>query len=76
MISTWLSKVFKAIANLEAIPSLFKEGTLIPIYKGKGKDPLTPTSYRGITLTSVIAEILLLDRILPILRDHNIPQLS
>ena len=47
--------------------------------QGKGKDPLVPASYRGITLTSVIAksfEILLLDRMLPILIDRNIPQLT
>jgi hypothetical protein len=77
--SVWLCKIFNAIANLEAIPSLFKEGILIPIYKGKGKDPLIPTSYRRITLTSVIAksfEIILLDRMLPILKDRNIPQLT
>ena len=64
LISTWLSKIFNTIANLEAIPSIFKEDILIPIYKGKGKDPLIPTSYRGITLTSVFAktlELLLLD---------------
>ena len=79
MMCVWLCKIFNAIANLEAIPLLFKEGILIPIYKGKGKDPLVPTSYRGITLTSVIAksfEILLLDRMLPILKDRNIPQLT
>ena len=40
LISTWLSKIFNTIANLEAIPSIFKEGILIPIYKGKGKDHL------------------------------------
>ena len=75
----WLCKIFNAIANLEAIPLHFKEGILIPIYKGNGKDPLIPASYRGITLTSVIAksfEILLLDRMLPILIDRNIPQLT
>ena len=40
------------------------------MYKGKGKDPLISGSYRGITLTSVIAkpfEHLLLDRMLPVL---------
>ena len=75
----WLCKIFNAIANLEAIPLHFKEGILIPIYKGNGKDPLIPASYRGITLTSVIAksfEIFLLDRMLPILKDRNIPQLT
>ena len=74
MMCVWLCKIFNAIANLEAIPLHFKEGILIPIYKGKGKDPLIPASYRGITLTSVIAksfEILLLDRMLPILKDRN-----
>ena len=79
LFSTWLSKIYNAISNLEAIPSQFKNGILIPIYKGKGKDPLSPTSYRGITLTSVIAktlEILLLDRMLPILGDRCIPQLT
>ena len=71
--------IFNAMVHLEATPSVFKKGILIPIYKGKGKDPLKTTSYRGITLTSVIAktfEILLLDRILPILSDRNIPQLT
>ena len=78
-ISIWLSMIFNAMVNLEATPSVFKKGILIPIYKGKGKDPLKTTSYRGITLTSVIAktfEILLLDRILLILSDRNIPQLT
>ena len=63
-ISTWLSKIFNTISNLEAIPSLFKKGILILIYKEKGKDPFITTSYREITLTSVIAKIfenLLLD---------------
>ena len=79
LISTWLSKIYNAISNLEMIPSQFKKGILIPIYKGKGKDPLLPTSYRGITLTSVFAktlETLLLDRMLLILGDHCIPQLT
>ena len=77
MMCVWLCKIFNAITNLEAIPLHFKEGILISIYKGKGKDPLVSTSYRGITLTSGIAksfEILLLDRMLPILKDRNIPQ--
>ena len=75
-ISKWLSNIFNSIANLEAIPFLFKKSIVIPIYKEKGKDPLIPTSYRGITLTSVLAktlEILLQDRMLPLLSDRNIP---
>ena len=65
LIRSWLCKIFNAIVNLEAIPSPFKTGVIIPIYKGKGRDPLLPTSCRGITLTSVIAktfEYSILDR--------------
>ena len=78
-ISIWLSMIFNAMVNLEATPSIFKKGILVPIYNGRKKYPLKITSYRGITLTSVIAktfEILLLGRILPILSDRNIPQLT
>ena len=79
LFKSWLCNVFNAIVNFEAIPSHFKEGVLVPIYKGKGKDPLLPGSYRGITLTSVISktfEHLLLDRMLPVLSDNNAPHLN
>ena len=42
LIRSWLCKIFNAIVNLEAIPSPFKTGVIIPIYKGKGRDPETP----------------------------------
>ena len=75
----WLCEIFNKIIDFETIPVSFKEGIIIPIYKGKGKDPLSSKSYRGITLTSVIAksfEFLLLDRLLPILNDNNLPKLK
>ena len=31
---------------------------MIPVYKGKGRDPLDPNSYRGIMLTSVLSTCL------------------
>ena len=65
--------------NFEAIPSQFKMGIIAPIYKGKGKDHLLPGSYRGITLTSVIAktfEHFLLDCMLPVLSDNCTPHLN
>ena len=71
--------VFNTIVNFEEIPSQFKVGIIVPIYKSKGKDPLLPGSYRGITLTSVIAktfEHLLLDRMLPVLSDNCVPHLN
>ena len=51
----WLCEIFNKIIDFETIPVSFKEGIIIPFYKGKGKDPLSSKSYRGITLTSVIA---------------------
>ena len=37
---SWLCKIFNAIVNFEAIPSQFKVGIIVPIYKGKGKSPV------------------------------------
>ena len=53
-----------------------KTGLIVPVYKRKGKDPLSPSSYRGITLSSVIAklyELIILDRIHPVLDSLNLP---
>ena len=78
LLKSWLCKVFNTIVNFEAIPSQFKVGIIVPIYKGKGKDPLLPGSYRGITLTSVIAKTFeyLLDSMLPVLSDNCVPHLN
>ena len=79
LFKNWICKIFNTILTLEAIPASFKAGIIVPIYKGKGKDPLLTGSYRGITLTSVLAksfEFVLLDRILPTISDLNIPHLT
>ena len=79
LVKNWICKIFNSILELEDIPAAFKRGIICPVYKGKGKDPLMQKSYRGITLTSVLAktfEFVLLDRILPILSDTCIPQLT
>ena len=79
LFKSWLCKNFDAVVSLEAIPNQFKVGIIVPIYKGKGKDPLLPGSYRGITISSVIAktfEHLLLDRMLPILSDNCAPHVN
>ena len=59
---------------------LFKQGIVIPVRKGKlGRDPLLTKNYRGIMLTSVFAkvfEIILLQRLQPVLEDRNIPQIT
>ena len=49
---TWLS-----ILHFEQLPVCLKEGIVVPIYKGRGKDPLLISSYCGITLLSVIAKL-------------------
>ena len=70
----WLQRIFNAIILLEDIPSCLK--VTVPIFKGKGRDPLNPNNYRGITLTSVVAkclEIALLERLNPILSERGFP---
>ena len=79
LLKSWLCNAFNTIVNFEEIPFQFKVDIIVPIYKGKGKDPLLPGSYRGITLTLVIAktfEYLLLDHMLPVLSDNCVPHLN
>ena len=45
---TLITQIFNAIFLLECVPSYFKEANITPTYKGKGKSPLDPNSYRGI----------------------------
>ena len=75
----WLCQLFNHLLRLEQIPSVFKHGVIIPVYKGKGKDPLSVKSFRGITLSSMISkqfEFVLLERIVPFLEDSSCPQLT
>ena len=75
----WLCQLFNHLLRLEQIPTVFKHGVIIPVYKGKGKDPLSIKSFRGITVSSVISktfEFVLLERIVPFLEDSSRPQLT
>ena len=77
----WLCQVINRICELEQIPSCFKQGIVIPAFKGKGRDPLLIKSSRGhmITLTFVLAkifEILLLNRLIPLFDEAGIPQIT
>ena len=67
----WLCQIYNNICQLERIPQCFKHGIIIPAYKG-----LLKMSYRGITLTSVLAEIIIVQRITPILDEAGVPQIS
>ena len=44
--------------GLEVVPDVLKRGVVVPVYKGGGKDPLKVDSYRGVTLTSMVAKVL------------------
>ena len=73
----WVLKICKAIVEAENIPSLLKTG--IVTHKGGGKDPLNTNSYRGITLTSVLAKILeslFITRLQCHFLERNIPHLN
>lgn len=75
----WLTKIFNAVISLEEVPTCFKEGVIIPVYKGKGKDPLLASSYRGITLSSIMAktlEIVILKRMSPFLDEIGFPDVN
>ena len=75
----WLKKTFNRIFTLEQIPASLNEGLIIPVHKGKGKDPFQPDSYRGITLSSVICkllEIILLQCLSPLLEEASIPDFA
>ncbi len=78
-ITVWLKRIFNAILALETIPSSLNSGLISPIFKGKGRDPLDPNRYRGITVTSVIAKCLekaILFRLQPVLEDLEFPHPS
>ena len=56
-LTLWLKKIFNRIISLEQVPMSLNEGLIIPIHKGKGKDPFQAGSYKGITLSSVISKL-------------------
>ena len=61
-----LSNIYRRIVELEYVPSNFRIGTQIPLYKGKNTCTLDQNNYRGITLlTSLnkVFEILLWERL-------------
>ena len=61
----------------QKVPDSLNEGLIIPVHKGKGKDPFLPGNYRGITLSSAISklfEIILLQRLTPVLEEASVPE--
>ena len=58
MVVIWLLNVLNTIVELEVIPDVLKRGVVVPVYTGSGKDPLRVDSYRGVTLSSMVAKVL------------------
>ena len=76
MITQLLIRVLNCILDLETIPQTFKHSIIIPVHKGKGRDPLSCGSYCGISLVSTLAkvmELVILNRIKPILQEQGMP---
>ena len=79
LLTLWLKQIFCAFIKLEQIPSSLLTSIICPIYKGKGKDPLSCNSYRGITITSALTKVFeytILNRLLPVLQDSCHPALT
>jgi hypothetical protein len=53
-----LAHIITASANLRYIPSSMKSGVLTPVYKKGGKPLDNPSSYRGITVCSLLSKVL------------------
>ena len=78
-VQVWLRNVLNAIVELEEVPNTLKSGIIIPVYKGSGRDPVKTDSYRGVTLSSVLAkmlEMLVLGRMRDLLREAGIPHIN
>ena len=79
VLKVWLKRIFNRIIALEEVPVFLREGVILPVYKGKGKDPLLMENYRGITLSSVMVklfEIILQQRLSPLFEDIGFPDIS
>ena len=75
----WLLRIFNAISKLEEIPSSLKLSMITPVFKGKGRDPLEPNNYRGISVTSILSKCLetaILLRLEPLFMERDFPSPS
>ena len=74
----WLHTLICSVWNTGVIPTDWKRGLVVPIWKGKG-DVRECSNYRGVTLLSVPGKVFaraLLSRIRQQLLDHQRPEQS
>ena len=79
VLTVWLKRIFNTIIRLEQIPPSFKLGMIVPVHKGKGRDPQICNNYWGITLTSVLSkclEIIILERLESLFVEKGFPHPS
>ena len=79
VLKVWLKRIFNRIIALEEVPVCLREGIILPVYKGKGKDNFLMENYRGITVSSVMVklfEILLLQCLFPLFEEIGFPDIS
>ena len=79
VLSLWIKQMVNAIIEFESVPVSLKLGIITPLYKGGGKDPLETNSYRGITLSLVLAKVLeslILERLRGILAENGLPHIN
>ena len=68
-----------AIVESGAILSVLKAGIVVSVYKGGAKDPLKVDSFRGVTLTSILAkvlEFLIVERLQSFLLEAGLPHIN
>ncbi len=53
-----LARLFSLINNCECVPTQWKLGEIVPLFKGGKKDPMIFGSYRGITLNSIVGKVM------------------
>ena len=77
----WLQYIFNETSqsDIEDLPPCLNLGIVVLVFKGRGRNPLDPNNYRGITLTSVTSkclEIVLLNCFEPLLTEKGFPHHS
>ena len=49
--------IYNSITSIQSVPSHFKKAIIIPVSKGKDKDPTLRDNYRGISLLTVLSKV-------------------
>ena len=74
-VSPAIKLIFEASLKQSIIPTVWKHALIIPAYKGGDKGRSSPESYRPISLTSIVCELLehiLYSKMMTHLSEHNV----